>query len=198
MSKPRIQWDVLFVYLLVLCISAAWAVLLFSLASCSKELSNEGGTLPQRFPACVYLKVLKVPTDFNGHYAYNADLYYQDDTTREIQQGNIQPRDTARALSLDHSVICNYRIEFNKDSATYFKFTDSIPPAPPVKCMYFKLIRTGSPCIYSADLYELTDTVTGAKRYGTRDTDSTYWKGLNRQTVCNYFIENKTSTILPR
>lgn len=197
MNKPRIQWDVLIVYVFVLAISAIWAMFLFSLASCSKEYSNEGGAPPQHFPACVYLKVLKVPIDFNGHYVYNADLYYQDDTAREIQQGNIQPRDTARALSLDHSVVCNYRIEFNKDSATYFKFTDSIPPAPPVKCMYVKLVRTATP-IYSVDLYDLADTVTGAKRYGTRDVDSNFWKGFNRLTVCNYFIENKTNTILPR
>lgn len=80
---------------------------LFLLASCAKEYSQENVA-----PRCVHFHTLPVIIDLNGHYVYNADLYYVNDTTREYMQYNLDQSDSNYWKSMDHTILCNLKIDY--------------------------------------------------------------------------------------
>lgn len=91
---------------------------------------------------------------------------------------------------------------FGGCSKDYSREADGVPPAPPVKCYYFYLVRVpvgfNGEYAYNAQLCDPVDTTRQVQQLNTRWDDSSYWKSLDHSIICNYFIENKTSTLLVR
>jgi len=116
MKRTKWNWYAIIGWLIAFTISVvlwtSFAIIVVQCTGCTKEFSREQAGVPPAPPAgCYYLKLLKVPTDFNGNYAYVADFYQSYDTAVEYGQFNVRYDDTTYWQQHDRTTLCNLFFE---------------------------------------------------------------------------------------